>query len=219
MKKACTLPVALFVLSGLLMITGCSNSSGNNSPGWGLNSKKGEPQFEVWLREDAREGFNAAIDRDYRRLTVISGALNKLRSSDHPELVLGTVLGATESTIFIREYEYKRMDNNIYLPAAVKKELAPAGLLNVLNKNYQILEHTYRDVLKPYAEKVANKQALSVAQEKSLEKTIDLLLGITQYYRSLSEDRKNMSVEEVQLLVRELDKLQTQLGGVYFPAK
>lgn len=218
MKKACILPVTLFILLGLL-ITGCSNSSGDNSPGSGLNSQKEEPQFEAWLKEDAREAFNAAIDRDYRRMTVISGSLNKLRSSDHPELVLGTVLGATESTIFISESEYKRMDNNINLPAAVKKELAPAGLLNVLTKNYLVLEHTYRDVLKPYAEKVANKQALSVAQEKSLEKTIDLLLGITQYYRSLSEDRKNMSVEEVQLLVRELDKLQTQLGAVYFPVK
>ncbi|MDA8213240.1 MAG: hypothetical protein M0021_15375 [Clostridia bacterium] len=219
MRKISTLLVALFILFGLFFITGCSNISGRTPPGTSPGSKIDEAQFELWLKLDAIEAFNAAIDRDYRRLTVISGSLNKLRSSDHPELVLGTVLGATESTIFIKESEYRRMDNNINLPAAVKKELAPAGLLSVLNKNHLVLEHTYRDVLKPYAEKVVNKQTLSVGQEKSVDKTVDLLLGITQYYSRLSQDRKNMSVDEVESLVRELDKLQTQLGAVYFPAK
>lgn len=208
--------VVMFTLLGLF-ITGCSTNSDRKLSDQSSNID--QAQYETWLKEDARDGLKAAIDRDYRRLTVISGSLNKLRSSSHPELTLGTVLGATESTIFIKEFEYRRMDNNLNLPAEIKKEIAPAGLLNVLTKNQQILEHTYRDILKPYTELVVQEKALSVGQEKSLDKTIDLLLGITQTYGRLSQNSKNTSIEEVEVQVRELDKLQTQLGGVYFPVK
>ncbi|MHB1167526.1 MAG: hypothetical protein ACYC4E_02810 [Carboxydocellales bacterium] len=214
-KKPKVMPITVILLLSGLLVSGCTNmgSQGDKS------SKRDQAQYELWLKEDANNGFDDALSRDYRRLTIISGSLNKLRSSDHPELTLGTVLGATESTIYIKESEYKRLDNNFNISGEMKKAIAPAGILNILNKNQKILEHVYKDILKPYADKLVMKQALTVQQEKSLDQTIDLIQGITQTYSRLSQNHKDMSVEEVETLVRDLDKLQNQLGSVYFPLK
>lgn len=217
MKKTIAALAALLVAASLL--SGCTQARSVSNSADGANSVPKESQYAAWLKADAAEGLKGAIDRDYRRLTIISGSLNKMHSAEHPELVLGTALGALEADIFTEESEYRRMDNNINISPETKRELVQAGLLNVLTKNREVLNHIYQDILKPYSEKQATAQQLTVEQERAIDKTTELLAEITQVYGRLSTGRSSMNVAETEGVINQLDKLQSQASSLFFPIK
>ncbi|HEX3030775.1 MAG TPA: hypothetical protein VHS59_00810 [Bacillota bacterium] len=205
------------MLLGLLMVfvNGCGDKAKDGSAN--VISSSDNPQYQSWLRADAREGFNKAIERDYRRLTVISGSLNRLNSSDHPEIELGKALGAIEASTFVTESEYTRLDNNINITPEMKKEFIPPGLLNVLYKNHKMMDHVYHDILKPYEELIKNKQQQTVAQEKVIFQTRAILMKVTEIFSRLTASGKDLSSTDAEGLVTQLDKAQSELMGIFYP--
>jgi len=201
---------ALFFLILLLISGGCAEWAAKTG------AIKDPKLAEEWLNADIRTGFQEALKADYTRLTIIAGSLNKLNSATSKERILGVALGAIEATTFPATYEYRRLSENENIPVEVKRELAPPGLLKVLNQNYLTLEHLYQNILKPLAETQELGKALTPKQQKVLDKAIEDINIITGSYRILSQDKPGPSREEIQQQINVITKAQNELEKMIF---
>lgn len=198
------------VILMLILLPGCSSST---------SAPTTEETTDVdALVADALAGFRQAIASDSEHLNIISGGLKKLNSSSYPELVLGKVLGAIESSTYTKSYEYKRLDENINIPVKAKRELVGPGLLTTLNRTYDVLEHVNKNVLIPYSESLTTKQELSANQEKAVSNTEELVEQLAKGYRELVNSAGN-NKEKEQQIIKEISKVQQQLITIYFPTE
>lgn len=201
---------AIFIIQILLLFllgTGCGQKTG-------LTENE-----QNWLRSDAREGLQAAWERDFRLLSIVSGNINRLHSSDQPAWIMGKAIGAIEAFIYTDEREYQRLDDNRYISVEDKKNLISPGLLTQLLQTRPILNHIKQDILEPWSQILLAGQLLTVEQEKVVEQTRELLQRLTESYSRLAIDWEKLDGNQKQGLVQELGKIQEQLQKLSFPRK
>ncbi|AVX20790.1 hypothetical protein SAMN02745885_02144 [Carboxydocella sporoproducens DSM 16521] len=174
---------------------------------------------QSWLAADAREGLQAAWERDYRLLSIVAGNINRLRSSDQPAWILGKATGALEAFIYTEEQEYQRLDENRNISVEIKKELVTPGLLSQLLQTRAVLTHIKQDIFEPWSQSLLTNQALTVEQEKTIEQTKELLQKLTDIYEKLADEWEKMNGSQRQELVQELGQVQEQLQKLSYPRK
>ncbi|MDA8234613.1 MAG: hypothetical protein M0Z31_07450 [Clostridia bacterium] len=200
--------VKFLAIWSLLFLGGCIDRTVNTD-----NPKNSlDPQMtQEWLTNDAHIAFEEALKGDYTRLTIIAGSLKKLPSTNDKEGTLGVALGAIEATVFSTPYEYRRLTDNENIPVEVKKDLAPPGLLKILNQNHLTLEHIYENILKPLAELQKSNRPLTAVQQKKWDKATENIYIITNSYGILSRDNPKASKEEIQTQIIIITKAQNEL--------
>ncbi|MHB8172144.1 MAG: hypothetical protein ACYDG6_11485 [Thermincolia bacterium] len=192
-------------LALVLFLGGCTDKSLNTgNPGTSQVNQE-------WLAKDALMSFRETVKADYTRLTIITGSLKKLPSTDAKERTLGLALGAIEATIFSTPYEYQRLSDNENITVEIKKALAPPGLLKVLTHNQYTLEHIYENILKPLAQLQDSGQPLTITQQKSLDKTTENINIIAESYKVLIREYPKPSKQDIQEQINTITNAQKEL--------
>jgi len=199
--------IIMQILLLFLLSTGCGQKTG-------LSGNE-----QNWLQADAREGLQAAWERDYRLLSIVTGNFNRLHSSDHPAWIMGKATGALEAFIYTDEREYQRLDENRNISVEDKKNLVTPGLLTKLLQTRPVLNHIRQDILEPWSQGILAGQPLTVEQEKVVEQTRELLQQLTDIYGRLADEWEKLDGNQRQELVQELGKVQEQLQKLSYPRK
>lgn len=154
--------------------------------------------YSEMLKNDARAGLKGKYAEDYTRLTIIRGALYKYSvNPKNPEL-LGTVMGATEATMFPEDYELKRFDQMTNLSASIRKELISQPMLAITLKKRDVLNHIYNTVLKPLVAEAGNFKQVNAQDAAAVNNLINLLDSLAENYAVLADNSVDFNSGQAQ---------------------
>jgi len=158
-----------------IIVSGCSSSGSEK-----LN-------YAEMLKNDAMIGLKGKYAEDYTRFTIIRGALYKYSVNPQNIEHLGTVIGATEATIFPEDYELMRFDRLENLSAKIRKEVVSQPMLAITLKKRDILNHIYSAVFKPLESDVKRDKQVNSQGAKAINNLINLLDILTENYAILAD--------------------------------
>ncbi len=175
-------------ISLLLMmpiLSGCTQDSNTNNI-----------DLRQALVQDVKNNLHATIAADFTRLTIIKGSLSKFRVNSNNPQHLGAAIGATESMTFPEKYEIVRLTKMIDISAEIKKDIISQPLLDIINKNRQVMNHIYNAVLKPLAMQTEKGKPVTAGQLLLIDQVTRLLERMAIEYRNLSQSDLDFNSDE-----------------------
>lgn len=170
----------------LFLVSGCSSSDPEK-----LN-------YSEMLKNDAKVGLKSKYAEDYTRFTIIRGALYKYSVNPQNIEHLGTVMGATEATMFPEDYELKRFDRLENLSAAMRKEVINQPMLAITLKKRDVLNHIYSAVLKPLEADAKISKQITPQGTTAINNLLNLLDILAENYAILADNSVDLTSGEAQ---------------------
>lgn len=170
----------------IFFISGCS-SSGSEKLNYG-----------EMLKSDAKIGLKGKYAEDYKRFTIIRGSLYKYSVNPQNIKHLGTVMGATEATMFPEDYELMRFDRLENLSAAMRKEIISQPMLAITLRKRDVLNHIYNAVLKPLELNAEKSKQVNPQDALAINNLINLLDNLTENYAILADNSVDLNSAQAQ---------------------
>lgn len=196
----------LLIFFMLIPLAGCTPGSNEDK----INLRQA-------LIEDAKNNLRATIAEDFTHLTIIKGSLGKFQVNKNNPQYIGAAIGATESMIFPEKYEIVRLTKMVDISAEIKKEIISQPMLDILNKNREVMNHIYNSVLKPLAAQVEKGNPLTAEQVFIIDNVIRLLERESFEYNNLSQRGLDFNSEDAQTSFMTVQDLNRELQKQKLP--